>query len=130
MLAGGVAAMPWLARAIVTPLRRLRDPPPSASLALDRLWGAPGQAAIALCGIVASVSLMVAMAVMVASFRGSVEDWLTRVLPSDLYLRAAAPEAGFDPATHARLAAVPRRARIALRPTTAPPRPPHQPPAA
>src|SRR5258708_7627515 len=114
---GAAAAMPWLARAIVTPLRRLRDPPPSASLALDRLWGAPGQAAIALCGIVASVSLMVAMAVMVASFRGSVEDWLTQVLPSDLYLPVEGGEGGLHPAAQARLAALPRGAPIRFRRT-------------
>ena len=118
MLAGGVAAMPWLARSIVAPLRRLKDPPPAAALAIARLWGAPGQAAIALCGIVASVSLMAAMGVMVASFRGSVETWLIQVLPSDLYLRAAAGDAGFDPATQARLAAVPGVARIAFSRTT------------
>jgi putative ABC transport system permease protein len=128
MLAGGVAAMPWLARTIVAPLRRLRDPPPTLALAVDRLWGAPGQAAIALCGIVASVSLMVAMAVMVASFRGSVEDWLVQVLPSDLYLGAPSADTGFDPATQARLATVPGVARIAFRRTIllrlAPDRPP------
>jgi putative ABC transport system permease protein len=130
MLAGGVASMPWLARAITAPLRRLRDPAPALALAVDRLWGAPGQAAIALCGIVASVSLMVAMAVMVASFRGSVEDWLTQVLPSDLYLRAAAAQAAFDPATQARLAAVPGVARIAFSRTTALRLAPDKPPAA
>ena len=128
MLAGGVAAMPWLARTIVAPLRRLREPTPTLALAVDRLWGAPGQAAIALCGIVASVSLMVAMAVMVASFRGSVEDWLVQVLPSDLYIGAPGADAGFDPETQARLAAVPGVARIAFRRTIllrlAPDRPP------
>nr|QQZ48864.1 hypothetical protein JKL49_16350 [Phenylobacterium glaciei] len=35
----------------------------------------------------ASTSLMVAMAVMVASLRGSVDDWLTEILPSDLLFR-------------------------------------------
>lgn len=128
MLAGGVAAMPWLARAMVAPLRRLPVRSPSISLALDRLWGAPGQAAMALCGIVASVSLMVAMAVMVASFRGSVADWLTQVLHSDLYLRVEGGDAGLDPAAQARLAAVPGVARIAFGRTTmlrlAPDRPP------
>jgi len=40
-----------------------------------------------MAGIVASFGLMVAMSTMVASFRGSLEDWLTRVLPADLYVR-------------------------------------------
>ena len=118
MLAGGVAAMPWLARALLSPLRRIPAPPPAAALALGRLWGAPSQAAIALCGIVASTSLMVAMAVMVASFRGSVDDWLTQVLPSDVYIRVDTSGAGgLDPAAQARLAAVPGVAHIAFRKT-------------
>jgi putative ABC transport system permease protein len=116
MLAGGVVAMPWLARLLLTPLRRLRNQPPVLTLALDRLWGAPGQAAIALCGIVASVSLMVAMAVMVTSFRGSVEDWLTQILPSDVYLKVDDPEAAsLDPATQRALANVPGVAHIRFR---------------
>jgi len=119
MLAGGVAAMPWLARALLAPLRRIPDPPPAAALAVNRLWGAPSQAAIALCGIVASTSLMVAMAVMVSSFRGSVEDWLTQVLPSDVYIRVdSAGAGGLDLAAQARLGAVPGVARIAFRKTT------------
>lgn len=54
-------------------------------LARARLGGAPGQAQVAAAGIVASATLAVAMAIMVASFRVSVDDWLTRVLPADLY---------------------------------------------
>ncbi|MCO6433278.1 ABC transporter permease, partial [Nitrosomonas nitrosa] len=45
-----------------------------AGLALARLANAPQQAAIALSGVLASFSLMVAMAIMVASFRISIED--------------------------------------------------------
>lgn len=118
MLAGGVAAMPWLSRALLSPLRALPNPSPPLALALDRLWGAPSQATVALCGIVASVSLMVAMAVMVTSFRGSVEDWLLQVLPSDLYLRVDTLGGGLDAATQARLAATPGVAHIDFRRTT------------
>ena len=131
MLASGVTAMPWLARLLLTPLRRLRSASPAAGLALERLWGAPGQAAVALCGIVASVSLMVAMATMVASFRGSVADWLTQVLPSDLYLRLVGVEAGgLDPAAQARLAATPGIARMSFRKTLPLRMSPDRPPAA
>jgi putative ABC transport system permease protein len=42
---------------------------------------------VSLAAIVASFSLMVAMAIMVASFRGSVDRWLATLLPADLYLR-------------------------------------------
>lgn len=107
LLAGGVAAMPWVARMLLTAGRRSTGRVP-LDLAIKRLWGAPSQAAVALCGVVASTSLMVAMAVMVSSFRGSVDDWLGQVLPADLYLRveAAGTGGGFGPDDQARLAAV------------------------
>ena len=113
ILAGGIAVMPALARALLAPLQRLTALPPALDLAVRRLWGAPEQAAVALCGIVASTSLMVAMAVMVTSFRGSVDAWLVAVLPSDVYLHVEGAEAaGLDPAAQARLAATPGVARL------------------
>ncbi|HET7199658.1 MAG TPA: ABC transporter permease, partial [Burkholderiales bacterium] len=62
--------------------------PMSARIGLAQLRAAPGQAGVSLAAIVASVSLMVSMAVMVASFRQSLDEWLERILPADLYLRA------------------------------------------
>lgn len=120
LLAGGVAAMPWLARVLLWGLKGRSFGSIAPELAVKRLWGAPSQAAVALCGVVASTSLMVAMAVMVSSFRGSVEDWLAQVLPADLYLRieAAGTGGGFDPQDQARLAATPGVARIAFMRTT------------
>ncbi|WP_309645968.1 ABC transporter permease, partial [Phenylobacterium sp.] len=112
LLAGGVAAMPWIARTLLGPLRRIGVAGAAADLAFKRLWGAPSQAAVALCGIVASTSLMVAMAVMVSSFRGSVDDWLGQVLADDLYIRAETAGGGFDPATQAALARTPGVASI------------------
>ena len=117
VLGGGVAAMPWLARLLLGPLQRRALPWPAADLALKRLWGAPGQGALALCGIVASTSLMIAMAVMVTSFRGSVADWLDQILPADLYLRVEGG-GGFDPDLQARLAAVPGVQAVHFRRTT------------
>jgi putative ABC transport system permease protein len=102
MLAGGVVAMPWIARLLLSPLQRARRRSIARDLALQRLWGAPSQAAVALCGIVASVSLMAAMGVMVASLRGSVDDWLADILPGDLLFRVES--AGLDPDQQARLA--------------------------
>ena len=57
-------------------------------LAATRLAATPRFAAIGAAGIVASFALMVAMATMVASFRASVDQWLDRVLPADVYVRA------------------------------------------
>jgi putative ABC transport system permease protein len=55
-----------------------------------------------------SVALAAAMAIMVASFRDSVDQWLTQILPADLYLRAGlAKSSGYlDEALQARISAV------------------------
>ncbi|RXD05852.1 FtsX-like permease family protein [Sphingomonas sp. UV9] len=113
MLAGGVAGVPWFARMLLTPLaRRTRGSVPGL-LAMRHLHGAPGEAATALCGIVASTALMIAMATMVTSFRGAVDEWLNQVLGADLYLRTTAG-ASFDPATRTRLATTPGIERLAF----------------
>ena len=122
VLAGGIAATPWLARVLLAPwqkrveTRATRFAP--LYLALKRLWGAPGQAAVALSGVVASTSLMVAMALMVASFRGSVDEWMHTILAADVYLRIEGVEGGgLDPAAQARLKAAPGVAHMAFRRT-------------
>ena len=114
VLAGGVAAMPWLARLLLRPLGRAKLRVPAFEMALRRLLGAPGQASIALGGIVASTGLMIAMAVMVTSFRGSVDDWLESFLSADLYVAAASNEPLFDAETQRRLAETPGVAGIAF----------------
>jgi putative ABC transport system permease protein len=118
LLAGGVAAMPLLARILLAPLQRFTFAVP-ADLASKHLWGAPSQAAIALCGIVASTSLTIAMAVMVSSFRGSVDDWLVQVLPADLYLRVEGNDnSAFAPEVQRKMAAAPGVAAIHFRKIT------------
>lgn len=111
LLAGGVAGVPWLARMLLRPLaaRPLRRVP--ALLAVRHVHGAPGEAATALCGIVASTALMIAMATMVTSFRGAVDGWLGQVLGADLYLRTVGG-AQFDPAAQRALAATPGVRRL------------------
>lgn len=122
ILAGGIAATPWLARALLAPWQAAAEARAGRSaalyLALKRLWGVPGQAAVALSGVVASTSLMVAMALMVASFRGSVDAWMHSILAADVYLRVEGAEnAGLNPQAQARLAAIPGVAHIAFRRT-------------
>ena len=114
VLAGGIAAMPWLARTLLAPLARIETRLPAVELALGRLIGAPSQAATALGGIVASTGLMIAMAVMVTSFRGSVDDWLESFLSADLYAAAASNEALFDAATQQLVAGAPGVAAVAF----------------
>ena len=106
MLAGGVAGVPWFARTLLAPLARRSGGSVPVQLAIRHLYGAPGEAATALCGIVASTALMIAMATMVTSFRGAVDTWLGQVLGADLYLRTDAG-ASFDPDMRARLTATP-----------------------
>jgi putative ABC transport system permease protein len=122
ILAGGIAATPWLARVLLAPWQRRVETQATRFaplyLALKRLWGAPGQAAVALSGVVASTSLMVAMALMVASFRGSVDEWMHSILASDVYLRMDGGEdGGLDTAAQARLRATPGVAHISFRRT-------------
>ncbi len=62
----------------------------SLDVAVAQLQGSVGQSTISLAAIIVSFSLMIAMAVMVHSFRVSFEDWLGRLLPADLQLRVAA----------------------------------------
>ncbi len=79
-----------------------------------RLANAPNQASIALSGVLASFSLMVAMAIMVLSFRVSVDNWLEHVLPADLYVRAAdsGNQGGFQSVEQKAIAALSGFARI------------------
>jgi putative ABC transport system permease protein len=115
LLVGGIGLMPRLAAWSFRRLEplALRMGPPVLALALARLANAPGQAAIALGGVLASFSLMVAMGIMVASFRVSVDDWMGHILPADLYVRTAAGgNTGFlSPPQQAALAAAPGVAR-------------------
>ncbi len=85
LLIGAIALMPRLSVAVFRALPLPSNVP--VALALAQLRGAPGQAAVSLAAIVASFSLMAAMAIMVASFRESVDDWLDAVLPAQLYFR-------------------------------------------
>lgn len=113
MLAGGVVGVPWFARTLLTPLVRRQHGGVPGLLAIGHMYGAPNEAATALCGIVASTALMIAMATMVTSFRSAVADWLGDVLSADLYLRTTAG-ASFDPATRAWLAAAPGVTHLAF----------------
>jgi putative ABC transport system permease protein len=128
LLVGAIALVP---RVSETVFRYLPLPSqPTLRLALAQLRAAPGQAAVSLAAIVASFSLMAAMAIMVASFRQSVDDWLASVLPAELYFRTThAGDTGvLDPSFEERVRALPqvaradflRSGRILLEPTRPP----------
>lgn len=115
LLIGGISLMPRFCALLFGALSALQRQPGTLSmLALARLKNAPNQASIALGGILSSFSLMVAMAIMVASFRVSVDDWLVQILPADLYVRAAAAgnTGGLNLQEQAQLSANPGLLRI------------------
>jgi len=114
LLVGTVMLMPRFAAVCFGALPAARNVP--SRLALAQLAGAPGQAMVSLAAIVASVSLMVSMAIMVTSFRHSLADWLERVLPADVYLRTGLQnEAGFlSPEDERRIRAIPGVRRAAF----------------
>ena len=92
-------------------------------LAVERARRVRESAAVAVSGVVASLSLAVALTVMVASFRDSVTQWLDVVLPADLYVRtslgtSAADTAYFPPRFVAALSQLPGVARVASLRTT------------
>jgi putative ABC transport system permease protein len=116
LLVGGISALPWLIALLydrIAPRVRRRLLP---LLAVERARRVRGSAAVAVSGVVASLSLAVALTVMVASFRDSVTEWLNVVLPADLYVRtgiaaAASDTAYFTPAFVQALAQLPGVAR-------------------
>jgi putative ABC transport system permease protein len=114
VLLGAVLIMPRLAKACLDILPLPAQAP--AAIAVAQLKAAPRQAAISVAAIVTSFSLMVSMLIMVSSFRSSLEAWLDRMLPADLYLRAArfGETAFFSPEEQARIAATPGIERAAF----------------
>ena len=116
---GGYAAIAsWLAAAVVAvgPLCRAllslwpEAEHPVAGIARAQVRHLPGHLAASVAGIVMSASLCVAMAIMVFSFRVSLEEWLGGVVGADVYVRSGAGgDTGFFSAEEeARVAALPQ----------------------
>ena len=98
LLVGGITALPWAVALLydrLAPALRGRLLP---LLAVERARRVRESAAVAVSGVVAALSLAVALTVMVASFRDSVARWLDVVLPADLYVRTAISGAAADTA--------------------------------
>ncbi len=89
LLVGGIGLLPWLVALAydrIAPWVAHRALP---VLAVERARRMRETAAVAVSGVVAALSLAVALTVMVASFRSSVMQWLDVALPAPLYVRAA-----------------------------------------
>ena len=118
LLLGGIVSLPWLVGQLldrVAPLLSRRLLP---LLAVERARRVRESAAVAVSGVVASLSLAVALTVMVSSFRMSVTSWLDTVLPAALYVRSGVGSstalAYFDPAFVQAAATLPGVQRISV----------------
>ena len=89
LLLGGILALPGLIALLLSLLAPRLSRRLLPLLAVERARRVRESAAVAVSGVVASLSLAVALTVMVASFRDSVTQWLDVVLPAELYLRSA-----------------------------------------
>ena len=87
LLIGAVLLMPALTGILLSPAPLPSSP--ALALGLAQLKATPRYVAISVAAILVSFSLVVAMLIMVLSFRQSLDSWLDQVLPADLYLRAA-----------------------------------------
>lgn len=106
-LTAAVLALPGISRRLWWRLPLPRRLP--AVLALAQLRGAARLVAIGAGGVLAATAVAAAMAIMVQSFRTSVDRWLGDMLVADLYVRLgrAASGLGFDAEAQQRLLADP-----------------------
>ena len=98
LLLGGIGALPWLVSLLLRAVAPWVALAPLRLLAVERARRVPHGAAIAVSAVVASLSLAVALTVMVASFRQSVTQWLDSVLPATLYVRTSGSASSSDTA--------------------------------
>ena len=87
LLLGGISLVPQVVGLLLKGFRGARNP--VAALAVARAVDQRHTATAAVAGVVASLSLVVALTVMVTSFRDSLIVWLDDILPADLYVRQA-----------------------------------------
>jgi putative ABC transport system permease protein len=112
LLLGGLLLVPVFAAWVTARLPRPR--PVTLATAVAQLRGSAGLAGVSLAAIIVSFSLMVAMAIMVYSFRESFDRWLNEVLPADVHLRVgpASDTANWSAADQATIAATEGVARV------------------
>jgi putative ABC transport system permease protein len=92
LLVGGIGLVPQVVAIALSRWRGVESP--VLALAIARAVDQRHTATAAVAGVVASLSLVVALTVMIASFRDSLSEWLGDVLPADLYVRPDADTPG------------------------------------
>lgn len=85
LLIGTVVAMPSVVRFVLRHVPTLRAVP--YQIAVAQIGGTARYATLSVSSIIVSFSLMVSMAIMVTSFRTSLDHWTQQILPADLYVR-------------------------------------------
>jgi putative ABC transport system permease protein len=83
-------------------------------IAIAQISGTARYATLSVSSIIVSFSLMVSMAIMVTSFRTSLDHWTQRLLPADLYVRVGyvGQSSHLDEASVAAMKALPGVGRV------------------
>jgi putative ABC transport system permease protein len=85
LLIGTVIAMPSVVRFVLRHVPRLQAVP--YQIAIAQISGTARYATLSVSSIIVSFSLMASMAIMVTSFRTSLDEWTQKLLPADVYVR-------------------------------------------
>lgn len=98
LVLGMALLIPWLTHALLGLLRGpiLKKLSPSLGLALAQLDGYLGRTAFAIASLMVGIALMVAMSVMIGSFRQTVRDWVQTTLRADVVIEAASRPVTFQ----------------------------------
>jgi putative ABC transport system permease protein len=107
LMIGVVIAMPSIVRLALRHAPFVRAVP--YQVAIAQIAGTARYATLSVSAILVSFSLMVSMAIMVTSFRTSLDQWAQRVLPADVYVRLGyvGQSAHLDASTVQRLGSLP-----------------------
>jgi putative ABC transport system permease protein len=107
LMIGAVIAMPSVVRIVLRHAPLARAMP--YQIAIAQIAGTARYATLSVSAILVSFSLMVSMAIMVTSFRTSLDQWTQRLLPADLYVRLGYVDqsAHLDARTAERIGALP-----------------------
>jgi putative ABC transport system permease protein len=107
VMIGVVIAMPSIVRLALRHAPFVRAVP--YQVAIAQIAGTARYATLSVSAILVSFSLMVSMAIMVTSFRTSLDQWAQRVLPADIYVRLGyvGQSAHLDARTVQRLGSLP-----------------------
>jgi putative ABC transport system permease protein len=107
LMVGVVIAMPSIVRFALRHAPFVRAVP--YQVAIAQIAGTARYATLSVSAILVSFSLMVSMAIMVTSFRTSLDQWAQRLLPADVYVRLGyvGQSAHFDGSTVRRLGQLP-----------------------